>query len=150
MEEIKGVVLGFCAASLVLGAVYMLRAEKTATEKSVRFAFAIIFLCITVLSVAKITGVKINTKQVFNNKEYMSGYAELYSSSAKLVAEAALFDSGIDFEKISVLADKSESGSIFIKRVTVQSPQNPEKIKACILSVIETNEVEVINERPLS
>ena len=44
MESIKGIILGFCMVSLVLGMLYMLRAEKTVTEKSGRFAFAVIFL----------------------------------------------------------------------------------------------------------
>ncbi len=146
MESIKGIILGFCAVSLVLGALYMLRAEKSATEKSVRFAFAVIFLCVTVLSVAKIAGLKNEIPTFERNKEYTHTYTAMYTESVKQVVSAALYDHGIKFKEISVITDKTDVGDIFIKRITVAAVGEAERIKSCILSVIETNEVEVINE----
>lgn len=146
MESIKGIILGFCTASLVLGLLYMLRAEKTATEKSVRFAFAVIFLSITVLSIAKILGLSRHLPTFSSSYEYNHTYTDVYAYSVEQVAAAALGDGGINFKEISVQTDKNDGGDIFIKRITVVSGGNAEKIKGCIFSVIETNEVEVINE----
>lgn len=146
MESIKGIILGFCTVSLVLGMLYMLRAEKTVTEKSVRFAFAVIFLSVTVMSVAKILGICGELPTLPSSGEYNNTLTDTYAYSAKQVAAAALTDSGINFEEISVHTDKTDTGDIFIKRITVVSDAAAQKIKGCLFSVIETNEVEVINE----
>ncbi len=145
MSEIKGIILGLCAASLVLGAVYMLR-PKSNVEKSIRFAFAVVFLSITVVSGAGILKKDIKIADINVNADFISTAEELTRVQAEYLAEQVLLENGCEFQKISVLTDKSVDGGIFIKRVTVISRYNPEEIRQSILSVIETDGVEVINE----
>lgn len=146
MSSIKGIVLGLCAASLVLGATYMLRPTKAATEKSIRFAFAVIFLSIMVVSVASLVKKDFSFDKVRTSEEYLDSAAGVIRAQAEFLSGEVLRQQGINFKKISVLTDKSESGDIFIKRITVVSGEDPKSIRKHITRVIETDGVEVRNE----
>ena len=146
MSSVKGVVLGICAASLVLGAVYMLRPSGTVTEKSIRFAFAVIFLSVTVISVSALFKKEFRPGSLAADNTYIESAAEIVSAQAEYLTGEILQENNIEFKKISVLTDKTENGDIFIKRITVVSGEDFEKVREYITSVIETNGVEVIDE----
>jgi hypothetical protein len=146
MSSVKGVVLGVCAASLVLGAVYMLRPSGAVTEKSIRFAFAVIFLSVTVLSVSALFKKEFRQESLAADNTYIESAAEIVSAQAEYLTGEILQENNIEFKKISVLTDKTENGDIFIKRITVVSGEDFEKVREYITSVIETNGVEVIDE----
>lgn len=145
MSGIKGIILGFCAASLALGAIYMLR-PKGAVEKSIRLAFAVIFLCITVMSVAGIFEKDIKVSIESASADFTTTAQRLTEIQAAELCRSLLSEKGFNFTEIKVYTDNLEDGSIFIKRITVTSRDNPEEIKKCILSAVLTNGVEVINE----
>lgn len=146
MSSVKGVVLGICAASLVLGAVYMLRPSGAVTEKSIRFAFAVIFLSVTVLSVSALFKKEFRPGSLAADNTYIESAAEIVSAQAEYLTGEILQENNIEFKKISVLTDKTENGDIFIKRITVVSGEDFEKVREYITAVIETNGVEVIDE----
>ncbi len=146
MSSIKGIVLGLCAASLVLGATYMLRPTRAATEKSIRFAFAVIFLSIMVVSVSTLVKKDFSFNSMQSESMHLDSAEGIIQVQAEYLSSEVLRQQGIDFKKISVLTDKSESGDIFIKRITVVSGEDPQSIRKHITRVIETNGVEVRNE----
>lgn len=146
MSSIKGIVLGLCAASLVLGATYMLRPTRAATEKSIRFAFAVIFLSIMVVSVSTLVKKDFSFNSMQSEGMHLDSAEGIIQVQAEYLSSEVLRQQGIDFKKISVLTDKSESGDIFIKRITVVSGEDPQSIRKHITRVIETNGVEVRNE----
>lgn len=145
MSEIKSVILGLCIASISLGSMYMLR-PSGATEKSVRLSFAVIFLSLLVVSLSNLLKTDFNgIKFTFNS--FSNDYSEnIVSTQAEFLCQEILKEKGIDFKGIEIFTDKTEDGSISIKRITVESTAEPDAIKNSIAAVIATDGVEVIND----
>lgn len=145
MKTFSQVILGFSAASLILGAVYMLRPSGK-MEKSVKFAFSVIFLSVIIAAFAGL--LKINTPfSVKASSADLTETAEAVTKyRAEYLCEALLKENGINFNKILVNTDISADGSIGIKRVTVFTNNTQNGIKELILSAVMAREVEVINE----
>ncbi len=145
MSEIKSVILGLCIASVSLGAMYMLRPVGV-TEKSVRLSFAVIFLSLLTVSVATLLHTDFDEVKINVDNTGTSYSEKIISAEAKFVCEEILKEKDIKFNEIKVFTDKTDSGSISIKRITVESEAEPELIKQSITAVIATDGVEVIND----
>lgn len=145
MSSFKGIVLGICAASLVLGAVYILK-PVGAAEKSIRFTFALIFLCITVIPSFKLLKKDFSHFTVNIQKNSDKSEEKLTEFYAEYLCNTVLSENGYAFEKIEIFTDKNNDSGIFIKNIRVISDGDAKGITDCILSVVEAGGVEVINE----
>ncbi len=145
MSEIKSVILGLCIASISLGAMYMLR-PTGATEKSVRLSFAVIFLSLLVISVSSILHIDFNKIKITLNNSFNDSSENIVSAEAKFLCQEILKEKGIDFKGIEIFTDKTDDGSISIKRITVESTAEPDAVRQSITAVLATDGVEVIND----
>lgn len=145
MDDFKSIILGLCIASVGLGIIYMLKPAKT-LEKSIRFSFAVVFLCITVICIASF--LKVDFKEISVNAADYSKNAEekILCLQARHLSEQILKSNSLDFKEIEIFTDKTDNGDIIIKRITVKSEAEPKLIRDSITAVIETCGVEVINE----
>lgn len=145
MNEFKSVILGICIASVGLGAMYMLRPEG-ATVKAVRFAFAVIFLTLTVTLIVSLfaKGERL-LPSLSGSYEFISAEAIAKIEAEQLTREV-LKEKGIKYDKIEIFTNKDDGGGISIKRITVKTSENPEYIRDSITAVIKADGVEVINE----
>ena len=145
MNEFKAVILGICIASVSLGAMYMLRPSGN-TEKTVRFGFAVIFLTLTLsLFISFFTG---GTKilPTYAVSPDLSAAEKITKISAKQIVAEVLRDKGLEFKEIEIFTNIEESGGISIKRITVETDENAERVIDSINAVIKSGGVEVINE----
>lgn len=145
MNDFKAVILGICIASVCLGAMYMLK-PKGNMEKSVRFGFAVIFLTLTIslfVSLFKGGGKAVPTYALSPDYSVSEKITEI--SARQIVAEV-LRENGLKFEEIKIFTNIEESGGISIKRITVKTSENAEKVIGSINAVIKSDGVEVINE----
>ena len=145
MNEFKSVILGICIASIGLGAMYMLKPEG-ATAKAVRFAFAVIFLTLTVTLVVSLFVKGDRLLPSLSSDTELLSYESIARLEAEQLAAEVLKEKGIKYEKIEIFTNKEDSGSISIKRITVKTNENPEYVRDSITAVIKADGVEVINE----
>ena len=132
-------VTAFCVGSIILGALYILVPEGS-LSKPVSYAFGIAFLCL-ILSVGKLTS--INLPQIdYKSAEFAN--ERLSAASAEMIFSEALAREDINFSKITVFTDKTESGGISITKVVVYTDASPVQVNAVIGS--DGYEVLVINE----
>lgn len=130
----------FCIGCVVLGVLSVLIPDGK-LSKTVSYAFSLSFLCV-ILSAAVVFG-KMSMPDIdtqshdFNNER-------LSAASAQMVFSEALARENINFSKIRVFTDKSETGGINISKVFVYTAESPEKIRSAISS--DSYEVVVINE----
>lgn len=145
MNEFSSVILGICIASVGLGAMYMLRPEG-ATAKAVRFAFAVIFLTLTItLMVSLFAKGERLLPTLSNNNEHIN-YDGIAKVEAKTLAAEVLKEKGIKYSEIKIFTNNEADGSISIKRITVKTNENPDYVREAITAVIKADGVEVINE----
>ena len=140
MTTAKTFIAAFCAGCVVLGAISIL-VPKGNLSKAVKYAISLAFLC-TVLSVAITLGsfdlpsIKADSK-TFTDERHSA-------ATAKVVFAEALSGANINFWKIKVFTDKSDSGGISITKVWVYTAAPIEKVNAVIGS--KDYEVVVVNE----
>ncbi len=145
MSELKSVILGLCIASVSLGVMYMLK-PAGATDKSVRLSFAVIFLSLLVFSAARLLKMDFNGIKISTDTAATYTAESIVSVRAHYLCEEILKEKGLSFGEINIFTDKTENGSISIKRITVESTEEPEVIRQSITAVIATDGVEVIND----
>ena len=145
MNELKSVILGLCIASVSLGVMYMLK-PTGATDKSIRLSFAVIFLSILVFSAARLLKVDFDSIKISANNSAANTAESIVCARAQYLCQEILEEKGLSFGEINIFTDKTEEGSIFIKRITVESTEEPEAIRQSITAVIVANGVEVIND----
>jgi len=140
MRTLGEFVTTFCTVSVVLGGLYMLKPDS-ATGKTVKYVFSLIFICI-------VASALINIKITVPSIDYNTSSAEINSAelSLRLTFEQALKNADINFSKIFVYTDKNEDGSIIINKITVFSSDSKEKIIEALGGETAEYEIEVVYE----
>ncbi len=123
-----------------MGALYILM-PKGKMSKAVSFAFSLAFLCLVLSAAVKLNNISLpkisQESKEFNNER-------LSAASAQAVFAEALASEGINFRKITVFTDKTDTGSISITKVLVFTAAGYEKVAGAIGS--DSYEVVVVNE----
>lgn len=145
MNEFNSVILGICIASVGLGAMYMLRPDG-ATAKAVRFAFAVVFLTLTVTLFVSLFAKGEKLLPSLSGSTEFTAATAIAKIEAEQLTREVLKEKGIKYEKIEVFTNKESDGSISIKRITVKTNENPSYVRDSITAVIKADGVEVINE----
>lgn len=143
MNEIREVVLGFCAAAVFLGALSII-SPGGSSKKPIKYILSLIFLasCVTLfLGAGKITAGQIPTEVA-----PCSGVAKMGAIQAEYLCRAVLADNGISFNKVCAETNINESGDIYINVVRVYSSNKGEEIEEVIKKKLTVKHVEVINE----
>ncbi len=133
----------FCAACVFIGALYMLCPDGV-IKGSVKYVLSLVFL-LSVISAAAIAVGKWEFTPPRLEYEYEKEES-LSAGAAEYVYSYALSEAGIDFSKITVCTDKSESGSISINKVIICSDCEKTRILAALGQAAENIEVEIIND----
>ncbi len=141
MNAFKGFIMSVCTLFCVLGGLFLLRPKGT-FEKPVRYVFALVLLICTISSALSF----MNSDFSFSFESYVpKDISDISAETAAMVYETALKNTGIEFEKISLITDKLENGSINITKIIILSDDDPEKIKE-IVSPNGDIEVEIRSE----
>ncbi len=130
---------GFCAAAVFLGFLSMLSPEG-AMKKSVKYGFAITFLCVCVTLFMGLNGISFKYEQKTGSQINTSN--TLAEKQVEYICAAALTDNKIPFSEIK--ANIKEADGIYINEITVYSDFDKEKTEAVIKNTLEVKEVEII------
>lgn len=143
MNMLSQFLTSFCAASIFIGALYMICPDG-AMSKSVKYVLSLAFL-LTVIAAVGIT-VK-HTDFDFNITQYEVTDTELLDTAAAEYAYTyALNAADINFSKITVCTDKTADGSIVISKVIIYSDCEKSRILSVLGEATNNFEVEIINE----
>lgn len=143
MNSLSAVLTAFCAACVFIGALYILCPEGI-MSKPVKYVLSLVFLVSVIASAGLVKGKGDVSLPTFS--EQTVDTEELDAANAELFFSYALRLGGIDFSKISVYTDKSDSGSISISKVLIYSQHTKEEILRVLGTAAEKTEVEIINE----
>ena len=141
MKSISQIVMGISASAIFIGALFILSPSGN-TNKSVRYVFALAFLCSCVAMFSGVSGFKFDLTPKNKTPDYTTA-ANLTEHQAEYICAAALRDKNISFDKISVSTDIDEKTGIFISNIEVYSSVDEELIKKIINETVETKEVTV-------
>ena len=125
---------------MFLGALYILVPDGK-LSKAVKYTMCLCFLCVIVTAASSLSG--------FSLPDFSTGRGgfsdeRLSAQTAAAVFKAALAGAGINFSKITVFTDKTESGGIDITKVYVYTAAPYEEVAAVIGS--DSYGLVVINE----
>ena len=140
MSNLSSFMISFCASCILLGFLYMLCPSGSMGE-SVKYVFCLCFLCCVLSCVTNIPKIDFST---FDSAEPQLVTEQSAAVTAQTVFATALTDADINFTKITVDANKLQSGSITISRVTVYTAATAEQVIEVIGS--DSYEVCVIND----
>ena len=141
MNGFYSFVLSFCTVCVVLGAMAVI-IPSGSFEKPIKYIFCCVFVCVIIGSVISVGKVDFDIGETDTEITVSEEGAEVL---LRQTFEEALRRCNVDFEKIRVFTDKSESGGIFITEVVVYSHESYEKINE-IISSDGAYKVRVINE----
>ncbi|MBR4072354.1 MAG: hypothetical protein IKK24_00300 [Clostridia bacterium] len=143
MKGLSEFVIAFCTVSIVIGGLYMLKPDS-ATEKSVKYVFSLIFICVIA---SALINIKFGSLEIPDNSSVATDTEiSLAEMSLRLTFEEVLRNADINFSKISVYTDKKADGSIIINKVTVFSDDSVEKIVQLLGGNTAEYEIEVVYE----
>lgn len=142
MTRLSDFFITFCVSAIFIGALLII-CPNGQMSKSVKYILSLVFTLLIISS-----ALKINFDLNFTPEtEAINSYTEaLDNKSAEYVYGQCLKAAEIEFSKISVLTNKSESGSIVISKVLIFSKEDKNKILSALSAVAQNFEVEVINE----
>ncbi len=143
MNWFYSLITGFCGAGVCFGALYII-CPSGKMEASVKYIISLSFLVVIIA----LAGVNVKRTN-FNfeiSKDISVEAKDLQLASAKQVFSLTLENSDINFSKIEVSVDNSETESISINKVTVYSNEGRQKIINALGGSSADFEVEVINE----
>lgn len=143
MNWLNSIILSVCAASVCIGALYII-CPTGKISKSVRYTFSLCFLLILISSV----GITIKKSDLSFDiaKTGEINTEEIDIAAAEYTYGLALKNAGINFSKIEVLTDNSNGDSIVISRLVIYSDNDRQRILSALGSATENFEVVVINE----
>lgn len=143
MNYIGSFIIAFCAASVIIGALYMLCPDG-AMAKSVKYLLSLVFLIII------ISAAGINLRKADINIDFSAlpntDSTTLQTASAEYVYSYTLKSAGIEFKEIKIFTDKAEDESISINKVIIYSECERETVLEALGEAAKNIEVEVINE----
>lgn len=131
-------ITAFCTACIVLGGLYILIPHGN-MSKSVKYVFSLCFVCCIIAVPLSGTSFSID----FDIPDAQQ--TDISASAAQLVFSEALRSAGIEFSKITVVTDKSSSGSIVISEVIIYTDADESAVRA-VTENGESYKVSVINE----
>ena len=140
MSTFKIFATAFCSGAVMLGALYIL-APEGGSKKAVRYAFCLAFLCIVLSAAVKFSGEGFPT---FKESARNFGGEDLSAATARTVFAEALREAKINYKKITVFTDKTNSGGINITKVFVYTAADYRKVYAVIGS--QNYKLVVVNE----
>ena len=130
----------FCSAAMLFGGIFLLKPSGS-TAKSVKYVFALIFICIVI---SALLNIKVDEFLVDTEKAQEGiNTTALSNDFVKLTFEEVLRAENINFNKITVCTNKTENGSITISKVMVYSSDSAEKIIAALGGNNAEYEIEV-------
>ena len=143
MNYLSSVIVAFCVACIIIGALYILCPDGE-LSKSVRYVLGLSFI----LSIIAFTGITVkNPSAEFSfSSSQLTDSSDLDVANAKYVYSYALKSAGIDFSEITVCTDKQADGSIVINKVIIRSDCEREKILSVLGEMAKIYEVEIVNE----
>lgn len=139
MNTVMQFFLGFSAAAVFLGFLSMLCPEG-AMKKSVKYGFAITFLCLCVTLFMGLNG--ISFKELESEESKVQTSVSLAERQAEYVCAALLRDNKIPFSEIK--ANINDSDSIYISVITVYTDFDRQKTASVIKNALEVEEVKII------
>jgi len=143
MEWFSSLIISICAASICLGALYIICPDGK-MSKSVKYVFSLCFLLII------ISAAGINIKKADFDFEFKSDneidISDNEIASAKFVYSMALKNAGIEFYEIEISTDNSIKNGISISEIIVYTNSSESEIIAALGQAAENIEVIVINE----
>lgn len=125
MNALRDFAVSFCTVCAVMGALYML-VPSGAAQRAVKYLFSLIIVICVISALPGLKSIRASLPQTAAETEISE---EMRITAARLTFETALQSAGIEFDKITVWADKSDDGSIKITKVTVASSDNGDKIR---------------------
>ena len=140
MSAVKAFLVAFCSGCVLLGLLCIL-VPKGSLSKSVKYAISLAYLCV-ILSVSVGLGSIDFPKTANGDKDFSD--ERFSAATARMIFSEALSAADIDFRKITVFTDKSQSGGISITKVYVYTAAPIEKVSAVIGS--KDYELVVVNE----
>ena len=143
MSGVLSFVTSFCASAVLFGGLYLLK-PTSATEKSVKYIFSLIFICSIISSFVNIKFNDMDLKRYINTASVSTD--ALIEENARLTFSKALENEKINFSKIIVCTDKSSSDSIVINKVIVFSSDSRNKISEALGGEAAEYEIEVVYE----
>lgn len=143
MSGIYEFITVFCSFSLLFGGIYILKPNGK-TEKTVKYVFSLIFICVILTAILGIKTDDFTLKK--NNTDYEISTEALANQTARLTFAKALESLDIKFSKITVCTNKNTDGSISISKVTVYSNEPKEKITEALKNSNSQYEIEVCYE----
>ncbi len=141
MNGFYSFILAFCTVCTVLGGISVIIPSGN-FARPLKYVFSLCFICVILGSVLSLDKIDIDFNSTKQDISVSENGAEVL---ARQTFEEALRRADIEFEKIRVFTDKSESGGIFITEVVVYSHESATKINEIIRSD-GAYEVRVVNE----
>lgn len=143
MSYLTSFLTAICASAVFIGALYMLCPDGS-MSKPVTYILGLIFI----LSVISASGMTVKKADIsLPQTEYtLADSDDNLIAAAEYVYSSVLEKSGINFSKITVCTNKTESGGISISKVQIVSKDDKEKILSALEQTAQTTEVEIIYE----
>lgn len=138
MNGFVSFVTAFCTSCIVLGGLYMLMPRGN-MSKSVKYVFSLCFVCCIIA--VPLSGTTFSLDFDIPDTQQ----SDISASAAQLVFSEALRSADIEFSKITVVTDKSSSGSIVISEVIIYTQADESAVRA-VTENGENYKVSVINE----
>lgn len=113
-------------------------------SKPVKFTFSAVFLLIFVSSLFAFLP-KMQAKSTKTISASTAALTTLTNSQIEYICRAALEDKKVSADKIEVDANISDSGDIYINKLTVYTAADAEAVKEILKDIFKLDEVEVIN-----
>ena len=143
MNALNSFITAVCAACVIIGAAYLICPDGS-MQKPVKYVLSLVFIAV-IISAVPIARVKFDLN--FNAYEYSEKTEdELLISGAEYVYGSVLKKAGVNFNKITVCTDKTESGGISIIKIAVSTNEPEDKVKEALNAAGENYEVTVQNE----
>ncbi len=142
MEALKQILVGFSAAAIFIGALTQLYPSGN-MQKSVKYAFSLLFLCICVTFF--VTALKIDIKVDLPSTDSVSADVTAAADvQAQFLCETLLEENRIDYKKVIVNTNIDEYGSIYINSITVYTECEEDKVREIFEKMVDAKRVTVV------
>lgn len=142
MESVKEIAVIFCAVCVAAGGFQLM--SSGALEKSAGYILSLILLTtlITAVSGADIKLDFSGTGEAVS-EETVAGAEAISEYQAEYICAKLLEEKGIEYEKISAEATKTEDGSIIINKITIKGADKSSQAAEAVISSGLTDTVEM-------